>query len=159
MIATDDRLSPLSPEHVLFLSERFRRVERQEAAPGHRGRYAIVRQGGAVLGLVAVDAELAIWYSPSLEDLAELRRQGFSYSRGNLLASLYLDLLCPAAPPPPAAVVTPAPVAAAAPPRLLRMPRLQALLPAVAGGGRGERERDEREREGEALGVALAQAG
>jgi hypothetical protein len=39
------------------------------------------------------------------------------------------------------------------------MPRLQPLVPAVAGGSRDEWERDEREREGEALEVALAQAG
>src|ERR1700687_1563398 len=89
MLATDARPSAASPEYLRFLSERFQRVEGEKAAPGHRGRYAIVRQGKEVLGLVAVDDELGIWYTPHAKEQAELVRQGFSYSRGNLLAALY----------------------------------------------------------------------
>jgi hypothetical protein len=83
--------SPLSSEHVRFLSERFQRFAGQEAAPGHLGRYAVVRQGHETRGLVAVDGKLGIWYTPRAEDRTELCRMGFAHSRGNVLASLYFD--------------------------------------------------------------------
>jgi hypothetical protein len=106
-----------------------------------------VRQEHAVLGLVAVDDHLGIWYSPRAEDQADLRRHGFKYSRGNLLASLYFDLPFAAVPQPAAAMPAPA---AAAPPSPLRMPRRE--QPVLAGGGAWQIGRAETE-------AAVAQAG
>jgi hypothetical protein len=96
-------MTRLSPEHARFLSERFQKAEGELAAPGLRGSYAVVRQDHEVLGLVAVDDDLGIWYSPRAEDQADLRRHGFSHSHGNLLATLYFDLPFAAAPRPAAA--------------------------------------------------------
>jgi hypothetical protein len=124
------RPSHLSSEHSRFLSERFQRVEGGIAAPGLRGSYAVVRQDHRVLGLVAVDDDLAIWYSPRAERQADLRRIGFSHSRGNLLASLYFDLPFAGAPQPAAAMPVPAAAAPLSPPAPLRMPRREEPVPA-----------------------------
>lgn len=123
--------SPLAPEPVRFLGERFQKVEGERAAAGHRGRYAVVRQGSEVRGLIAVDGDLGIWYSPRAEDQAELRRRGFSHSPDNALAALYFDLPFASAPQPAAAPAPPA----AMPPPLLHMPRAEEPVPA----GRGSR--------------------
>jgi hypothetical protein len=98
MIAPNGRRSPSAPKPTRFLSQRFQRVAGEKAPPGLRGQYAVVRQGREVLGLVAVDGELGIWYTPRAEDQAELRRQGFRYSHHDLLAHLYFDLLAAGAP-------------------------------------------------------------
>ncbi|HEV3458651.1 MAG TPA: ABC transporter permease [Thermoanaerobaculia bacterium] len=132
-------MTRLSPGHGRFLSERFQRAEGGLAAPGLRGSYAVVRQGQAVLGLVAVDDDLGIWYSPRAEDQADLRRHGFSYSRGNLLATLYFDLPFAAAPQPAAGVPVPtaaAPASPPAPPALPRMQRRQEPIPAGRSAAR-----------------------
>jgi len=154
MIALDARPSATSQEYLRFLSERFQRVKGEKAAPGHRGRYAVVRQGREVLGLVAVDAELGIWYTPHAEDQAELVHQGFSYSRGNLLAALYHDLPF-ATFAPRRAATAPSPVAAAptSPPR---MPRRGQPILAGAGPRTGERQE---ERALEEIDVALGSSG
>jgi hypothetical protein len=108
MIAPSTRRSPGAPKQTRFLSQRFQRVEGEKAPSGLRGQYAVVRQGREVLGLVAVDGELGIWYTPRAEDQAELRRQGFRYSHHDLLAHLYFDLLAAGAPRPAAATHPPA---------------------------------------------------
>jgi hypothetical protein len=138
--------SPLSPGHLRFLGERFQKVEGGKAAPGHRGSYAVVRQDHQALGLVAVDDELGIWYTPRAEYQAELRRNGFCHSRSNVLAALYFDL--PLASSPPATAAAPA-SAAGAPPALLRLSRREAavIAGAVLTGGRTE------------IAAAVAQAG
>jgi hypothetical protein len=93
MIAPITRRSPGAPQQSHYLSQRFQRVEGEKAAPGLRGQYAVVRQGREVLGLVAVDGALGIWYTPRADEQAELKRQGFRYSDHDLLAHLYFDLL------------------------------------------------------------------
>jgi hypothetical protein len=108
MIAPNGRRSPSAPKPTRFLSQRFQRVAGEKAPPGLRGQYAVVRQGREVLGLVAVDGELGIWYTPRAEDQAELRRQGFRYSHHDLLARLYFDLLATSAPRRAAATHPPA---------------------------------------------------
>jgi len=142
MTSPAGRLLPLSPEHRHFLSERFQKVEGVAAAPGHRGRYAVVRQGQEVLGLVAVDDELEVWCSPCAEDKAALRRQGFSHSPGNLLACLYFDLPFAALPPPVTAERVPAAAQAAVAPRPpVRVPRLEESVLAGAGAQRASEPR------------------
>jgi hypothetical protein len=123
MIAPSTRRSPAAPKPTRFLSQRFHRVEGEKAPPGLRGQYGVVRQGREVLGLVAVDGELGIWYAPRAEDQAELRRQGFRYSHHDLLARLYFDLLA-GAPRRAAATPPPAPLS-----------QLEEPAPACAGAG------------------------
>ena len=137
MIAPSTRRSPGTPRQTRFLSQRFRRVEGEKAAPGLRGQYAVVRRGREVLGLVAVDGELGIWYTPRAEDQAELRRQGFRYSHHDLLARLYFDLLAAGAPRRAAATQPPfaAPLSFARPAPAAPAPRLEE--PALAGAGAG----------------------
>ncbi len=107
----EDLGQALSPEHLDFLGARFRRLDGERAAPGHRGRYAVVRQGITELGLVAVDGDLGVWFTAlgcshpeNGEDgedgeqnvrriQRELADQGFRYSSGGILGALYFDLL------------------------------------------------------------------
>jgi hypothetical protein len=109
MIAPSTRRSPGAPKQTGYLSQRFQRVEGEKAAPGLRGQFSVVRQGREVLGLVAVDGALGIWYTPRAEEQAELRRQGFRHSHHDLLAHLYFDLL---AGEPRRAAATPRPASA-----------------------------------------------
>ncbi|MBV8201552.1 MAG: hypothetical protein JOZ15_13095 [Acidobacteria bacterium] len=126
-----DLPSPLASAHASFLGERFLKVDEAKAAPGHRGCYAVVRQGQAIRGLVAVDDELGIWCSSRAEDQAGLRRIGFRHARTNVLASLYFDLPFASAPQPAAA--RPAPPATSTLP-LLHVPPLELpVLPILAG--------------------------
>jgi hypothetical protein len=127
MIAPSTRRSPGAPKPSRFLSQRFQRVEGENAASGLRGQYAVVRQGREVLGLVAVDGELGIWYTPRAEEQSELRRQGFRYSHHDLLARLYFDLLAGGSPGRAQATHPPAPAAT--------LSRLEE--PALAGAGAG----------------------
>jgi len=141
MIAPITQHSPGTPKQTRFLSQRFQRVEDEKAAPGLRGQYAVVRQGREVLGLVAVDGELGIWYTPRAEEQAELRRQGFSYSHHDLLSHLYFDLLAAGAPRRPVATQPPAfaaPLSFARPAPAAPAPRLEepALGSARAGAWR-----------------------
>jgi|GEM_PF-4165581 len=115
-LARQDEEDPgqaLSPEHLDFLEARFRRLDAERAAPGHRGRYAVVRRGITELGVVAVDADLGVWFTAlggccsHLEDgengedgeqnvrriQRELAGQGFRYSSGGILGVLYFDLV------------------------------------------------------------------
>jgi hypothetical protein len=136
MIAPNTRRSPRAPQHTRVLNDRFERVEGEKAAPGLRGQYAVVRRGREILGLVAVDRELGIWYTSRAEDQAELRRQGFRYSHHNLLARLYIDLLLAVGAQRRAAATLPRPAAAApasaASPA--QTPRLEE--PVLAGAGK-----------------------
>jgi hypothetical protein len=139
MIAANTRRSPGAPKPTRFLSQRFQRVAGEKAPPGFRGQYAVVRQGREVLGLVAVDGDLGVWYTPRAEDQAELRRQGFHYSHHDLLAHLYFGLLLAAgAPRRSAATHRPA----VAVPLLRPTPAMPAPAahfeePALAGAGAG----------------------
>jgi len=141
MIAPNARRSPGAPKQTRFLGQRFQRVEGETAPPGLRGQYAVVRQGREVLGLVAVDGNLGVWYTPRAGEQAELRRQGFRYSHHDLLARLYFDLLAAGAPR-RAAGTHPAATAAlltwarpATPATLAPLPRLEEPVRAGAGEG------------------------
>jgi hypothetical protein len=125
MIAPSTRRSPAAPKQTRFLSQRLQRVAGEKAPLGLRGQYAVVRQGREVLGLVAVDGELRVWYSPRAEDQAELRRQGFRYSHHDLLARLYFDLL----------TGEPRRDAATYPPAPAPLPQLEEAALAGAGAG------------------------
>jgi hypothetical protein len=96
-----------------------------------------VRRGREILGLVAVDGELGIWYTSRAEDQAALRRQGFRYSHHDLLARLYIDLLLAAGAPRRTASAPPRPAAAApaSPPSPAHTPRFDE--PVLAGAGEG----------------------
>lgn len=95
----------LSPGHQAFLAAWFQQLVGERAAPGHRGRYAVVRQGVTELGLVAVDADLGIWFTAlagcnQAENSQHARRLqrdlsglGFRYSEHGILASLYFGLV------------------------------------------------------------------
>jgi len=95
----------LSPGHQAFLAAWFRRLGGERAAPGHRGRYAVVRRGAAELGVVAVDAELGLWFvalngHDPAEECAQVRQiqrdlsgLGFRYSEHGSLASQYFDFV------------------------------------------------------------------
>jgi hypothetical protein len=95
----------LSPGHQAFLAAWFRKLGGERVAPGHRGRYALVRQGATELGLVAVDADLGIWFTAlagcnqaeNSEHARRLQRDlsglGFRYSEHGILASLYFGLV------------------------------------------------------------------
>jgi hypothetical protein len=141
MIAPNTRRSPGAPKQTRFLSQRFQRVEGETAPPGLRGQYAVVRQGREVLGLVAVDGNLGVWYTPRAGEQAELRRQGFRYSHHDLLARLYFDLLAAGAPgrtagTQPRATAAPQPWAMPATAATLApLPRLEE--PVLAGAGEG----------------------
>jgi hypothetical protein len=91
--------------HRAFLAAWFRKLGGERAAPGHRGRYAVVRRGAAEPGVVAVDADLGLWfvalagYSPAedREQLRQIQRDlsglGFRYSEHGTLASRYFDFV------------------------------------------------------------------
>jgi hypothetical protein len=127
----------LVPGHQSFLAAWFQKLARESAAPGHRGRYAVVRRGARDLGMVAVDADLGIWFTAlagcnPAEDCEHVRRiqrdlsgLGFRYSEHGTLASQYFGLLYaayeggagarPVAPElPPPAIAFEKPAAAAA---------------------------------------------
>lgn len=91
--------------HQAFLATWFRKLGAERAAPGHRGRYAVVRREAAELGVVAVDADLGLWFAALAgrnlaADGAQVRRLqrdlsglGFRYSEHCTLASQYFDLV------------------------------------------------------------------
>jgi hypothetical protein len=141
MIALNTRRSTGAPEQTHFLSQRFERVEGETAPPGLRGQYAVVRQGREVLGLVAVDGDLGVWYTPRAEEQPELSRQGFRYSHHDLLAHLYFDLLAAGAPRRAAGTQRPATAALltwarpATPATLAPLPRFEEPVLACAGVG------------------------
>jgi hypothetical protein len=95
----------LLPDYVAFLRARFERLDGESAAPGHRGSYAVVRQGNVEIGLVAVDGDLGIWFTvlsrqgddgPGADARhlqRELVRYGFAHSKRSVLAVLYFHLL------------------------------------------------------------------
>lgn len=95
----------LLPGHPAFLGAWFERLGGESAAPGHRGRYAVVRRGATELGVVAVDADLGIWFTAlagcnPAEDCQHVRRLqrdlsalGFRYSEHATLASQYFGLV------------------------------------------------------------------
>jgi len=95
----------LSPGHQAFLAAWFRKLGGERAAPGHRGRYAVVRRGAAELGVVAVDADLGLWFvalagcnpAEDCEQLRQIQRDlsglGFRYSEYGILASQYFDFV------------------------------------------------------------------
>jgi hypothetical protein len=106
--ADHDRVPPgpeLLPGHQPFLAAWFQKLGRESAAPGHRGRYAVVRRGPTELGVVAVDADLGIWFTAlagcnPAEDCEHVRRMqrdlsglGFRYSEHGTLASQYFGLV------------------------------------------------------------------
>ncbi len=95
----------LSPGHRAFLATSFRRLGDERAAPGHRGRYAVVRRGAAELGVLAVDADLGLWFAAlagcnpaeNCEQVRQIQRDlsglGFRYSEHCTLASQYFDFV------------------------------------------------------------------
>jgi hypothetical protein len=95
----------LSSGHQAFLATWFQKLGGERAAPGHRGRYAVVRQGATEQGVVAVDADLGIWFTAlagcsQAEDSEHVRRLqrdlsglGFRYSEHGILASLFFNLV------------------------------------------------------------------
>jgi hypothetical protein len=97
----------LSPEHLAFLSARFQKLDGECAVPGHRGSHAVVRQGSAELGLVAVDGDLGIWFTAlnscgqigngetAVQVQQGLTGHGFACSKQGVLAVLYFHLLYP----------------------------------------------------------------
>ncbi len=138
----EERPGPvLSAGHQAYLAAWFQKLRGECAAASHRGRYAVVRQGVMELGVVAVDADLGIWFAAlagwnQAEDSERVRRLqrdlsglGFRYSEHGCLASLYFSLVHAAfqfqgaagvhteapreTPPPAAEVERPAPPPAA----------------------------------------------
>lgn len=95
----------LSPGHQAFLAAWFRKLGGERAAPGHRGRYAVVRRGAAELGVLAVDADLGLWFAglagcnpaESCAQVRQIQRDlsglGFRYSEHGTLASQYYDFV------------------------------------------------------------------
>lgn len=103
-------LHPLAALPAALPGTRFQRFDGERAAPGHRATYAEVRLESIVLGIVAVDADLAIWFvtlaAPTRAENAERSRHiqrdlaanGYCVSRHGVLAALYYDLARPRQP-------------------------------------------------------------